>query len=459
MDEVAPAPVAQSNVGSVGARYSPENPYPQAGQPVPGQRGFVYNWAGGMEPGGAGNPVPGMPGYTYGADGYSVVAPASSPSAATTAPANANYDGYAAPGFVPTAKGDAPAGWDATKWADANHQTPKYVIGKILSNYADTPAGLQAAMADIQRAYPGATMANAQSGKITLPGVGTIDVGLSFGSGGGRGWAWNPVDDTAGSPVGTSTNSGAPNSLATVGSAFTPGANSSMAGINAIPSQYPTGIGNLDGWGMQFDPGTGGAPTYQPLSPWSLTDLSAATPFTYDPLKTIGSFEGPTAETFKTDPGYEFRLNEGVRAYENSNAAKGALHTPNVLRGINDYAQNFASNEYGNVWNRDFNTWNANNQTEMAAQAQRFGQGLNAAQFNEGARQGVYGINNNNAIARRADELSQNSNVQNSIWNAYNTNYANARDRYLMAYDTFRNNQNDNFNRNYQVASLGAGAA
>lgn len=42
------------------------------GSPVPNMQGFVYNWAGGMEPGGAGNPVTGMPGATYGTDGYSV---------------------------------------------------------------------------------------------------------------------------------------------------------------------------------------------------------------------------------------------------------------------------------------------------------------------------------------------------------------------------------------------------
>ena len=29
----------------------------------------------------------------------------------------------------------AMAGWDQTKWSDPNHQSPKYVVGRILSNY------------------------------------------------------------------------------------------------------------------------------------------------------------------------------------------------------------------------------------------------------------------------------------------------------------------------------------
>ena len=55
------------------------------GAAVPGLNGFIWNSAGGYEPGGAGNRVHGMPGYTYGQDGYSVVPPATGGGATTTA--------------------------------------------------------------------------------------------------------------------------------------------------------------------------------------------------------------------------------------------------------------------------------------------------------------------------------------------------------------------------------------
>ena len=45
------------------------------GAGVPSMPGYVYNYAGGIEPGGAGNAVPGMPGATYGSDGYTVIQP------------------------------------------------------------------------------------------------------------------------------------------------------------------------------------------------------------------------------------------------------------------------------------------------------------------------------------------------------------------------------------------------
>ena len=71
---------------------------------------------------------------------------------------NWNTNGYAAPGFYAERYGAAPAGWDATKWQDFSHQSPKYVVGRILSNYnLRDDAQLQRAVQDIQRAYQGTT--------------------------------------------------------------------------------------------------------------------------------------------------------------------------------------------------------------------------------------------------------------------------------------------------------------
>lgn len=98
-----------------------------------------------------------------------------------------NTDGYAAPSFIPKAAGGAMAGWDAGKWGNESHQTPKYGVGRILSNYAPTVQGLSQAITEIQRAYPGATF-NGKD-KLTIPGVGTIDV-LQGASQGGKAWQW-----------------------------------------------------------------------------------------------------------------------------------------------------------------------------------------------------------------------------------------------------------------------------
>lgn len=55
---------------------------------------------------------------------------------------------------------------------------------------------------------------------------------------------------------------------------------------------------------------------------------------------------------FQADPGYRFRLTEGMRTLENSAAARGGLLSGNTLKALSNYGQNSASNEYQNAYNR-----------------------------------------------------------------------------------------------------------
>ena len=57
-------------------------------------------------------------------------------------------------------------------------------------------------------------------------------------------------------------------------------------------------------------------------------------------------------EQFQQDPGYGFRLKEGLRALENSAAARGGLLSGNTMRGITRFGQGLASEEFGNAFNR-----------------------------------------------------------------------------------------------------------
>lgn len=51
--------------------------------------------------------------------------------------------------------------------------------------------------------------------------------------------------------------------------------------------------------------------------------------------------------TFKGSDGYQFRLNQGLNAVNNNYATMGALNSGATLKGLNDYAQGQASNEFG----------------------------------------------------------------------------------------------------------------
>jgi hypothetical protein len=106
------------------------------------------------------------------------------PAATSAAP------GAPAPAAGTTTSKPVMPGWDPAKWADEKHVTPKYLVGRILSNYPPTPQGLKDALAEIQKALPGTTIVG--DDKLDIPDVGKVDVGLAFKKGGGVGWWWGP---------------------------------------------------------------------------------------------------------------------------------------------------------------------------------------------------------------------------------------------------------------------------
>ncbi len=62
---------------------------------------------------------------------------------------------------------------------------------------------------------------------------------------------------------------------------------------------------------------------------------------------------------FTADPGYNFRMGEGMKALERSAAARGGLISGGALKAAQRYGQDFASNEFTNAFNR-FQTNRAN---------------------------------------------------------------------------------------------------
>jgi hypothetical protein len=56
-------------------------------------------------------------------------------------------------------------------------------------------------------------------------------------------------------------------------------------------------------------------------------------------------------DRFRDSTGYQFRLGEGLDAVNSAYAGIGGFQSGAALRGINEYGQNFASNEFGNYLN------------------------------------------------------------------------------------------------------------
>ena len=82
------------------------------------------------------------------------------------------------------------------------------------------------------------------------------------------------------------------------------------------------------------------------------------------------------------DPSYSFRFQEGLKALDRQAAARGGLISGGALKAAQRYGQEFASNEFGNAYNR------------LASRA-GFGQ---TATNNMGAAAGNFGTNAGNLI-------------------------------------------------------------
>jgi hypothetical protein len=66
-----------------------------------------------------------------------------------------------------------------------------------------------------------------------------------------------------------------------------------------------------------------------------------------------GSLAKPfTMADYEADPGYRFRLEEGQKAIDRATSAKGRYFSGQRVKGLTDYSQDAASQEYANAYNR-----------------------------------------------------------------------------------------------------------
>lgn len=162
----------------------------------------------------------------------------------------------------------------------------------------------------------------------------------------------------------------------------------------AVPAPSPGPVQPLDA----DEDYTGGRPVFLPpsfdIGRFSPPSAGGGVNLGFDPssksitadgvslLSRRDDFRGPTADTFQADPGYDFRAKEGMRAFTNAKSAQGLLRTGGTLKGLIDYGQGLASQEFGNVWNRAFATHQAN----LDADDRFFGNALRVADAQRATR-------------------------------------------------------------------------
>ena len=99
-------------------------------------------------------------------------------------------------------------------------------------------------------------------------------------------------------------------------------------------------------------------------------------------------FKAPTEEDMKADPGYQARMNAGLNAGKAAAAHSGAMRTGGFAKGMQDYAQNAASQEYGNVYGRKSNEWD-----------REFGRAKDTYGINQGNTKTAFDTNTANKLA------------------------------------------------------------
>ena len=86
--------------------------------------------------------------------------------------------------------------------------------------------------------------------------------------------------------------------------------------------------------------------------PWREAGSNALTQLTSG-IGAGGEFSQRFSDTnWQKDPGYQFRLSEGLKALDRQAAARGGLISGTALKAAQAYGQNMASDEYQNAFNR-----------------------------------------------------------------------------------------------------------
>ncbi len=211
---------------------------------------------------------------------------------------------------------------------------------------------------------------------------------------------------------------------------------------------------------------SGNAPTYQaPAQPavlqspyvapvWSGGDFVAPT----KPAEIATPFHAPTQAELEASPGYQARLTADQQARERSAAARGTLLSGGTQVALGHAAQDYASNEYGNLFGQSLSTrqqnvgeFNTSFTDAFSAYLQRYKTFSDASNASLSAREQNAGEFNQSVNRAQQDYTNQ--------YTAYQNENARTLNDYLTNFGVKRTSENDLWSRQNDVANRGLSAA
>ena len=158
-------------------------------------------------------------------------------------------------------------------------------------------------------------------------------------------------------------------------------------------------------------------------------------------------FQAPSLDEITRDPAYQRRLEEGRKALETSAAAKGLLRTGATLKGLTEYGQKVASEEYGSAYQRASQDYERNR--DLAYQQFQTGESQRQNQFTA-ERQGYL-----DRMNQARDRYMTNRENAMTSWQAKRQEEGM---RWQRDYDVWRYLSDDPY-RKAQIAAMSAGSA
>jgi hypothetical protein len=142
-------------------------------------------------------------------------------------------------------------------------------------------------------------------------------------------------------------------------------------------------------------------------------------------------FVAPGQEAVLRDPAYQRRLAEGQKALETSAAAKGLLRTGATLKGLSEYAQQQASDEYARAYQRQLGEY----QTNRAGAKEEYEAGQRAYmdRYNKAYQEYLTNLENQKFAYSTGEQ--QRRSAYDEAQREYDRKYRMAQDKYQTGYN------------------------
>lgn len=195
------------------------------------------------------------------------------------------------------------------------------------------------------------------------------------------------------------------------------------------------------------------------FDPNKLNQYTTDKPFQYQDFK--GTQFDPSKIDITQDPSYQFRLNQGINALDKSAASRGMLLSGAQQKAINNYAQDTASQEYSNAYQRGLQTQNQQYAQDLSAYQQNMNNALTS--YNSDMNLGTQRYNQLASILGLGQTSSQtlassNANYANQYTNTQMQNANNLASAYSYSGNAQANAQQQNINNLLNLAGTGTKA-